>query len=305
MKRKALQVTLGLFLLLALTTTTAWAAPMLQGGDSTSTDDLWLTLAPLIALATSIERVLEVLWERWEKKDIWPNKDGVADNKDSSYVEKKRLRSHVIGTLIAIVAIGLTNVRFFHLLGLDVLFAGVPLFDLESIGGILNDFTLGSLVDWVMTAGIIGWGGTELTHSIIEGLVKGRNLWKEMREVQAGERSILEVDLFNEMIAPRLEEMGVSVTTLQQMLTTLESAGVPVDDFIAAMTAGKAREYLEGLDSETSQAVLTLLEGTPVAKGVELPDFGVVVEQMAPNTRQLGSLLSNMKPDVRKRMLGA
>jgi hypothetical protein len=194
--------------------------------------------------------------------------------------------------VFAFVAIGLTNARFFRLLGLDVLFSNLMLFDIN-IGGIVDDFTVGTLVDWLMTSIVIGWGGTELTHSIIEGLVKGRNLWKEMREVEAGRKSILDAKFFNDYVAPELEKRGVSVVMLRQAFQALESAGVSPDQFISSMTVGKADAFISQMEAKpeaakAAKAARTLLEGVPDEKAVEVPD-----------------VLALLTPDQRQRFLGA
>jgi hypothetical protein len=293
MHKRSLWVFLGVLTLLALTTSVVWAMPFTQEG-ATGQDDLWTTLAPLLAIATFIERVLEVTWDRWEHAGVWPHKEGVINRGDPDYVRQKQLRSHWLGTAFAMIAIGFTNVRFFRLLGLDVLFSDprLQLFDL-GIGGILDEFTLGTLVDWIATASIIGWGGTELTHSIIEGLVKGRNLWKEMQQVGEGERLFRETQLFTEIVAPKLEEMGVSPAQLRQVFETLRSVGISPDQLIGKMTVGQANEFLDQLaddpeKAEAAQAVRNLLEGVPDEQQVEIPN-----------------VLNLLPPDLRRRFLGA
>jgi hypothetical protein len=297
MIKRSFWIFLAVLALLALTTTVAWA-----GGEGTpggqenegTTDVLWITLAPLLAIATSVERVLEMIWERWEKAGLWPHPAGEHDTSDPEYIRKKKARSHWLGMLIAVGAIGLTNVRFFRLLGFDVLLSSPDLILFNAgIGGIFDDFTVGTLIDWLMTAGIIGWGGTELTHSIIEGLVKGRGLWKEMQEVEAGHRSILDAELFTDYIVPALEERGVSVGALRQTIQTLNAVGVPVDQFIESMTTGKVDQFIEELESqpetaEAGKALRDLLEGVPPEKKVEIPD-----------------ILDLLPPELRKRFLGA
>lgn len=295
MRRRGIWIVLGVLMLLAITTTVAWAsgdiAPPGQD-EGVSADVLWVTLAPLIAIATFTERVLEVFWERWERAGLWPNPAG-QDTSVAGYVPWKRVRSHWLGTLVAVIAIGLTNVRLFRLLGFDVLFSspGLVLFN-AGIGGILDDFTVGTLIDWVMTAGIVGWGGTELTHNVIEGLVKGRGLWKEMQNVEAGRQSILDAKFFNDYVAPELERRGVSVASLSHVVQTLEGLGVPVDEFIGSMTVGKADELLTRLEAdpkraEAGQALRAFLEGVPPEKAMEIPN-----------------VLNLLTPEQRKRFLG-
>ena len=287
-------VVIGVLVLMALTTTVVWAqdGDTNGGGAAGAADALLQVLAPIVAIATSIERVLEMFWERWEKSGMWPNKKGVPNKGTSEYISSKKMGSHVLGTVFAFVAIGLTNVRFFRLLGLDVLFSTMPLFDIN-IGGIVDDFTVGTLIDWLMTSAIIGWGGTELTHSIIEGMVKGRNLWKEMRAVESGRQSILDAKFFNNYVAPELEKRGVSVAMLRQAFQALDSAGVSPDKFIGSMTIGKADALMSQMEAkpeaaEATKAVRALLEGVPAEKAMEVPD-----------------VLALLTPDQRRRFLGA
>lgn len=294
MKKRILWCILILFVLLAITPSLAWAAPLSQEGEGELQDELWTVLAPLVAIATFTERVLEAIWERWEKVGTWPNQQGVANTGDPDYVTRKKLRSHWWGTAIAIVAVGLTNLRFFRLLGFDVLFSSpeLMLFDLN-VGGIFDDFTVGTLIDWLATAAVIGWGGTELTHSVIEGLVKGRNLWKEMQEVQEGRKSLMDAKFFNDYVAPMLEEKGVSVSSLRWAFQALCDVGASPDWLISSLTVGKAEEFLERLEAqpdkaEAVQAVRNLLEGMPPEQQVEIPN-----------------VLRLLTPDQRDRFLGA
>lgn len=280
MSRRVLWIIVAVVMLMALTTTVAWAADgdTPEGTATAGVDVLWTTLAPIIAIATAVERVLEMFWDRWEKARVWPNKVGVPDRSSPDYIASKKAGSHWLGTLLAVLAVGLTNVRFFRLLGLDVLFSSLQLFPSPGIGGIFEAFTAGTIIDWALTAGIIGWGGTELTHSVVEGLVKGRNLWKEMREVEAGRRSILDAKFFNDYVAPELEKRGVSVADLRQAIDTLKSVGVPVDEFIGSMTVGKAGQFLSQLEAKpetaaASRAVRALLEGVPPERAAEVPNI--------------------------------
>ncbi|MCP4539544.1 MAG: hypothetical protein GY832_20610 [Chloroflexi bacterium] len=298
MIKKNTLILLGVLVLLAMTTTAAWAsgeiAPLGQDEGGT-TDALWTTLAPLIAIATFIERALEVFWERWESTKLWSAPDSKWKTKsEPGYVMWKKARSQWLGTLVALIAIGLTNVRFFRLLGFEVLFSSPDLILFNAgIGGILDNFTVGTLIDWVLTAAIVGWGGTELTHSVIEGLVKGRGLWKEMREVEAGRKSILDAKFFNDYVVPRLEERGVSATSLRQAVQTMNVLGVPVDSFISSMTIGEADKYLAKFEAdpdkaEDVQALRTFLEGVPPEKSAEIPN-----------------ILNLLTSEQRKRFLGA
>ena len=300
MAKQSFWIVLGVLVLMALTATVAWAcgegAPLEQDEDVVTADVLWITLAPLMAIATSIERVLEMIWERWEKAGLWPNVKG-EDLSATDYVMWKKIRSHLLGTALAVIAVGLTNVRLFRLLGFDVLFSSpdMVLFS-AGIGGIFDNFTIGTLIDWVLTAIVIGWGGTELAHSVVEGLVKGRSLWKEMREVGAGELSIADAKFFNDSIAKELEERGVSVALLRQAIKTLEATGVPVNEFISSMTVGKVDEFMDQLEAkpetaEASQSLRVFLEGIPPEKKIEIPN--------------VSNVLNLLTADQRRRFLGA
>jgi hypothetical protein len=221
-----------------------------------------------------------------------PNVKGVPDTKAPAYKEFKKARAHWLGTLTALFAIALTNVRLFALLNLDVglLFsASEPLFSL-GIGGMFDDFTVGTLIDWVMTAVIVGWGGTELTHSILVGLVKSRQLWEETQAVQAGQKSLLDVQFVKEIIGPELDKMGISLASLRTALTALDKIGVKPDQLIANMVTGKAEEFLQE-QGEAGQALLNLLQGDVTSPGCDPID--------------LGKLLDKIAPDVRKQFLGA
>ncbi len=291
MSKRMLWMAVGMLVLLMLTPSVAWAAPLHQ--DDLTSDALWRTLAPLLAIATFVERVLESLWDRWEtirpdKRPKWLPSPEAGD-----YVEKKKLWSHWLGTFIAILAVGLTNLRFFRLLGFDVLFSSpnLVLFNLN-IGGIFDHFTVGTLIDWLLTSAVIGWGGTELTHSILEGLVKGRNLWKEMRQVEAGRMAITDAHFFNDYIVPQLERRGVSVSSVRQIFQTLNSVGVRPDEFIGQMTTGKVDQFLGQMALEpgrgaAAQAIRTLLEGVPTEQQVEIPH-----------------ILSLLTPEQQQRFLG-
>lgn len=269
-----------------------WAAPIGQEGGEATADVLWITLAPLIAIATFVERILEIFWDRWEAPGVWPNRTGVPNPSAPTYVRAKKSWSQWLGTWVAAVTIGLTNVRMFRLLGFDVLFSNLLLFTAD-VGGIFDRFTVGTLIDWLLTAGIIGWGGTELVHNIIEGLVKGRNLWKEMREVEAGRKSILDARFFGDYIAPELEKRGISVTSLRDLFQTLNSVGLSPDPLLGSLTVGQVDQLLARWESQpktalAAQAIRAFLEGVPPEKQPEIPN-----------------LLALLTPEQRQRFLGA
>ncbi len=284
--------TMAWVLLLVALPGVVWAAPIGQEGGQAPADVLWITLAPLIAIATFVERILEIFWDRWEAPGVWPNRKGVLNPSAPAYVRSKKAWSQWLGTLVAVLIIGLTNVRLFRLLGFDVLFSNLLLFT-SSVGGIFDQFTVGTLIDWLLTAGIIGWGGTELVHNIIEGLVKGRNLWKEMREVEAGRKSILDARFFGDYIAPELEKRGISVTGLRNLFQTLNAVGVSPDSLLGSLTVGQVDQLLARLESQpdtapAAQAIRTFLDGVPPEKQPEIPN-----------------LLALLTPEQRRRFLGA
>ncbi|MGQ9709007.1 MAG: hypothetical protein ACUVXE_00855 [Anaerolineae bacterium] len=285
-----LRTAVGVLLLVAIPVV-VWAAPIGQEGGEATADVLWITVAPLIAIATFVERILEIFWDRWEAPGVWPNRGGIPNPSAPTYIRAKKAWSQWLGTLIAAITIGLTNVRMFRLLGFDVLFSNLLLFT-SDVGGIFDQFTVGTLIDWLLTAGIIGWGGTELVHNIIEGLVKGRNLWKEMREVESGRKSILDARFFGDYIAPELEKRGISVTGLRNLFQTLNSVGISPDSLLGSMTVGQVDQLLARLESRpettiAAQAIRTFLEGVPPEKQPEIPN-----------------LLALLTPEQRQRFLG-
>lgn len=220
-------------------------------------DSLWTMMAPIIAIATMAERVLEIYWGRYEQQDVWPNKAGVPDTKDKDYVFHKQQRSQWLGTVFAFLVVGITNARFFRILGLDILFSGVMLFSVPALGGIFTDFTIGTVIDWFLTAGIIGWGGTELIHNIIEVLVKGRGLWKETQQVRSGEKQLMETQLFYDYIMPQIENMGLKAETFYQITGILRAANIPFEKLASAAAANTMDAFFAELESTAQGAVFS------------------------------------------------
>ncbi|MBN1259843.1 MAG: hypothetical protein JXB35_04100 [Anaerolineae bacterium] len=279
---------LELGLMLALSTGIALAQ---DGSAVTDTDSLWTMLAPITAIATATERILEFFWDRFEKKDIRPNKTGVSDPKSDPHVFRKKQWSHWLGMASAFIMIGLTNARFFRLLGIDVLFANLLLFNLN-VGGIFDDFTIGTVIDWLMTAGIIGWGGTELVHNLIEGLVKGRSLWKETQQVREGERVLTETKLFHHYLLPQVERLGISREAFLQMISWLREAGIPLDDFAGAVIGQTTDQLFEAMEASpegvrAAEALRNLLERE------ELPDSALI---------EVPNLMKALTPDLASRL---
>lgn len=260
--------------------------------DPLTQDPLWQVMAPIIAIATTTERVLEMFWGRWEKAGMWPNSKGVPDRKNADYIFHKQQISQWIGTVFALVAIGLTNARFFRLLGLDVLFSNGPLLFTTNIGGIFDNFTLGTLIDWGLTAAIIGWGGTELVHNIIEGLIKGRGLWKETQEVRSGERQLTDTKLFYDYVLPQMEKIGIAPSTFYQLTGWLREVDVPLDELISAAAAN------------SMDAFFTKLEATPQgARASEALHNLMERESISTDTLvQIPNLMALLNPDVCKRL---
>ncbi len=290
MRNRCLWPGIVVLALAVLVPTVALAAPLDQ--EEVPADALWIALAPLIAIATFVERVLEIFWDRWESPGVWPNRKGVSDPSAPAYVRSKKAWSQWLGTLVAALIIGMTNVRLFRFLGFDVLFSNLLLFT-SRVGGIFDQFTVGTLVDWLLTAGIIGWGGTELVHNIIEGLIKGRNLWREMREVEAGRKSILDARFFGDYVAPELEKRGVSVIGLRNLFQTLSSVGLAPDPLLASLTTGQVDRLLAQLSSNpqtapAAEAIRAFLDQVPAEKQPEIPN-----------------LLALLTPQQRRRFLGA
>ncbi len=289
--RRWVSLSIWLIVLLLFSATVVLAAE----GDDTSQDILWQMLAPVIAIAATTERVLEMFWDRYEHAGVWPNPAGILDNKADNYIFWKKQRSQWYGTAFAFVAIGLTNARFFYLLGVDVLFAATrPLFDL-GIGGIFDNFTIGTVIDWFATAGIIGWGGTELVHNLIEALIKGRGLWKETQQVRAGEVQLMDTKIFKEFVLPQIEAMGLPAEKFYQIMGLLRGAGVPLDELTKAITNNTLDEFFKKVEgapngANTAKAIKALLESTEVKEAaiVQVPNvLGTLSPQMAARLMQI------------------
>jgi len=265
-----------------------------QSNTPAQEDPLWHVLTPIIAITTMVERLLEIFWGRWEEEKVWPNRAGVPDRKDKAYIFHKQQLSQWIGTAFAFLAIGLTDARFFRLLGLEVLFASSAVLFNAGVGGIFDNFTLGSLIDWVMTAAIIGWGGTELVHNIIEALIKGRNLWKETQQVRSGERQFNETTLFYDYILPRIEQAGIPAATFYQLLGQLRAANIPLDDFISAAVNGTLDQLFGSLEASA--------QGALVSRSLHnmLERDGVPREALI----QLPHILAPLSPEVYARFIG-
>jgi len=277
--------------LLALTTAVAWAAPPRTDGGS-SEPGAWATLVLLGAIAAFVERVIEVIWDRWERSGVWPNEAGVPDLADPEYKQWKRVRSHWLGTTVAVVITGLTNVRLFQGLGIDVLFSSTrSLFNLGA-GGILDGFNLGTLIDWLFTSGVIGWGGTELMHSLIEGMLKGRALLKEKQAMATSRRSVQDAEFFNTYVVPRLTSAGVSPGQLRQILQHLRLLGISQETFIDRLAAGDTRGLTAGIKDRPEQAQVA-------------QELRVLLEGMTPRqAMQVAEVLDVLTPEQRERLLG-
>ena len=236
----------------------------------------WDVLALMAAIALLTERVVETFWDRWEQPGIWPNERGVPDPTDPDYRRLKKVRSQWLGTGIALFITGLTNVRFFRGLGIGVLFSD-----------------MGTLVDWIATSGIIGWGGAELAHSLIEGMLDARSLLKERRESHASRRSVQDMELLHTHILPQLSAAGISSERVRRVLLALRRLGgseeVLIDHLAAGDLEGALRRLRTGPEQEqTLRELRSLLEGlTPEQR------------------RRLGEVLEVLTPAQRERLFGS
>jgi uncharacterized membrane protein len=157
-------------------------------------------LAPLIVISIVTERLLEVMWDAYESgqqfllalfgtkwvspegKRFWTvrtqadreklaqehvlNIKQITGDRETpeykSYEKGKRLRAHFAGTVVALLFCLVTGYALFSALEMDV--------------------PTGHWVDSLLTSLMIGWGGTEFTHSIVDALSKGRKLWQQEKE---------------------------------------------------------------------------------------------------------------------------
>ncbi|HHS97225.1 MAG TPA: hypothetical protein ENK08_04915 [Chloroflexi bacterium] len=248
--------------------------PLLQEG-TTGATGVWDVLALMAALAILVERIMEVFWDRWERPGVWPNRRGVVDPTAPDYRRLKKVRSQWLGTGLALLLTGLTNVRFFHGLGVDVLFSD-----------------LSGLIDWVATSGIIGWGGAELAHSLIEGMLDARTLLKERGESQASRRSVQDMEFFHTYVVPQLEAVGVSLERARRIYLVLRRFGAFEETLIDYLAAGDVETALRRIGprpglAEASRELRALLAGLGPAQ-----------------QRRLGEILEMLTPARRERLLG-
>lgn len=275
-RRQTRESLIAALLLLAFTTAVAWAAAPGQDGPLTRSSP-WTTLILLAAVAAFTERVLEVIWDRWEQAGSWPNLAGVVDPSDPAYKQTKRARSHWLGTAIALLVTGLSGVRLFHGMGIDVLFSSGPLlFDLDA-GGVFDRFTLGTLVDWLLTSGVIGWGGTELMHSLLEGMFDARALLRERQAVQISRRSVQDAELLRTFIVPRFEQIGIPLSRATRIVSGLAAAGIPFQSLIDHLAEGDVNGLLREVHSRLGTAASVrewqeLLQGMSPAQMSELAE---------------------------------
>ena len=261
--------------LLSITAAAAMQAAPFGQGETASGESAWAILALVAAIALLTERVVEAIWDRWEQPGTWPNERGVPDPTDPGYKQLKKARSHWLGTGIALLITGLTNVRFFRGLGIEVLFSN-----------------LGSLIDWIATSGIIGWGGAELAHSLIEGMLDARILLKERRESHASRRSVQDMELLRTHLMPQLAAAGISFETAREILLTLRRLGGSEEVLIDHLTAGDAEGALRRIRPRFGQEEA-------------LRKLRSLLQDLAPEQqRRLGEVLEVLTPAQRERLFG-
>ncbi len=220
-------------------------------------DSLWTMMAPIIAIATMPSAFGNILGRSvHEQQDVWPNKAGVPDTKDKDYVFHKKQRSQWLGTGLCVLVVGITNARFSASWDWTSSSPESCLFSVPALGGIFTDFTIGTVIDWFLTAGIIGWGGTELIHNIIEVLVKGRGLWKETQQVRSGEKQLMETQLFYDYIMPQIENMGLKAETFYQITGILRAANIPFEKLASAAAATTMDAFFAELNRRARSGIL-------------------------------------------------
>ncbi len=229
-------------------------------------------LAPVLVLATVVERVMEVLWSTWERLTVaaWETmirkgndqaeKDKLLRDPDyvrkllldnAAYKDRKRLMTLLVGSLLGLVLSGLTGVRFF-----EMTFAMLQLAQPVVRLGTLD---LALAVDLLLTGLIIG-AGSQPAHSIINWIYWAQNVQKELADLRRGERTLADSQLLKNAFAV----LGVPPETMLEVMKLMEQHGVTtLDDLINLLRSPAMAAHPQELAAaESLQAMKSYLRMT-------------------------------------------
>jgi len=211
-------------------------------------------LAPLLVLATLVERIMEVIWN-WSERlmvaareaairhgDDQEEKDKLKRDPDyarkqlldsEAYIEGKRVTTFIVGSLLGVVLSIFTGVRFFQLT-FAVLQVGQPALMLGRIDLVL-------VSDMILTGMVIG-AGSQPAHAIINWIYFAQSVQRELVGLRQGERKLNEALNLKETLAT----LGIPPEALGEVMRLMAQNGVStLDDLFNLLRAGGARGTTE------------------------------------------------------------
>lgn len=207
-------------------------------------------LAPILVLATLVERIMEVLWD-WSERLMVAAREAMIRNgdnqdekdklrRDPGYVRKlllesdayrngKRVATFVVGSVMG-VGLGIfTGVRFFQLT-FAVLQVAQPALMLGNLDVVL-------LSDIIITGMVIG-AGSQPAHAIINWIYFAQSVQKELVGLRRGERRLTESQILKDTLAT----LGIPPETLSEVMRLMAQNGVStLDDLLNLLRSGGAR----------------------------------------------------------------
>jgi hypothetical protein len=237
-------------------------------------------LAPMLVLATVVERVLEVLWTWWEgvavkaketlieRGDDQAEKDKLARDPDyvrkllldnPTYKESKRLLTLVAGSLLGMFLAVVTGVRFFQMtfaalqMPQPSVYAGthdiIPLFD-------------------VLITGLILGAGSQPAHAIINWVQFAQSVQKELQGLRQGDLTLQDSQILNQILA----NLGLPQDTIASVMKLMLQHGVrSLADLLNALKSDGSRATAADITAvENLEAAKAYLDMTGRADLVRL-----------------------------------
>jgi hypothetical protein len=226
-------------------------------------------LAPILVLATVVERVMEAVWDLWERAKVLAlemvikhgnnqaEKEKLARDPDyvrklllddSGYKERKRTLTLVFGSLAGVILSIFTGTHFFEMT-FAVLQIPQPFITVRTLD-------LVPIVDVLITGLIIG-AGSQPAHAIINWIYYAQSVQKEVADLRKGDLALSNSRILNEILATlgvqpesvlavlKLMEQ-YNVKTLDDLIRLLQTTGsrAAADDITAVANVKVAKDYL-------------------------------------------------------------
>lgn len=218
-------------------------------------------LAPILVLATVVERVMEAVWGAWEHLKILAvetliknghnqaEKDKLARDPDyvrklvldnTSYKERKRVLTLVAGSIAGVILSVVTGVRFFAMT-FAVLQIPQPLISVRTID-------LVPVFDILITGLIVG-AGSQPVHALINWVSFAQSAQKELIELRKGERTLSDAHILNDVLVT----LGVPQDAITDVLKLMDQNGVrTLDELMQALRStggGITAKDMESIES--------------------------------------------------------